>query len=77
MAFGLNPEMIRQNTIKSDAMEFLEAKKPFVVENSPIKTSAKTGRLIRGERNTLSTVVRQEKAGPKAVIMFGIKVLTS
>ncbi len=45
-----------QNTNKSDAIEFLEAKNPFVVEKRPIKAKARTGRLINGDKNTLSTL---------------------
>ena len=59
-ASGLNPVIIMQNTIKMLAMELREAKKPLVVEKSPIRLSAKNGKLINGDKKTLSTVVRQD-----------------
>ena len=62
-ASGLNPVIIKQNTIKIEAIELREAKKPLVVENNPINAKAKIGRLINGERNTLSGVLCHENAG--------------
>ena len=41
--------------IKSVAIEFLEAKKPFVVENSPISAKAKIGKLISGVKKIFSS----------------------
>ena len=63
--------------IRSVAMEFLEAKNPLVVEKSPMRIKAKVGKLISGDKKTLSTVVLQEKTGLKAVAMFGKKLLAS
>ena len=51
----LKPAMINPNMINSVAMEFLEAKKPLVVENSPISASDNIGRLSSGAKNTLWT----------------------
>ena len=49
-ASGLKPVIIMQKTIKIEAMELREAKKPLVVENRPISAKAKLGRLISGVR---------------------------
>ena len=67
---GLKPVIIKVNTIRSDAIELRDAKKPFVVENSPIKAIAKTGKLMSGDGNTLSLVPRQEKTGDKPLTIF-------
>jgi hypothetical protein len=64
-ALGLNPVIIRVNRRSRDAMELREAKKPLVVENRPIRASANTGRLIRGDRNTFSVVFLQENTGAR------------
>ena len=73
-AFGLKPVIIMQNIISMVAIEFREAKKPFVVEKRPIKAKARIGRLINGDRNTLSIVLCQEKTGAKPLKMFGKKL---
>ena len=54
IASGLNPVIIKQNTIKMEAIELRDAKNPLVVENSPISAKAKIGKLISGAKNTLS-----------------------
>jgi hypothetical protein len=61
-AYGLKPVMMRPNMIRIEAIEFLEAKNPFVVENSPIKARERIGKLISGERNTLSLLPCQENS---------------
>ena len=71
----LNPVMTMQKTIRIVAIELREAKKPLVVENRPMSESAKIGRLIRGERNTLSRLFCQEKTGAKPLMMLFQKVL--
>lgn len=75
IALGLNPAIIKENKIRIVAMEFLEAKNPLVVEKRPIKTKANTGRLINGDKNTLSTVERHENTGPSEVAIFEKKLL--
>lgn len=54
IASGLNPVIIKQNTIKMEAIELRDAKNPLVVEKSPISAKAKIGKLISGAKNTLS-----------------------
>ena len=70
-ASGLKPVIIKQKISKIVAMEFREAKNPLVVEKSPIKANAKMGRLISGDKNTLSTVLCHEKTGarPEAILL--------
>lgn len=63
MAWESNPVIIRANRIKSVAIEFLEAKKPFVVENRPISASNNIGKLISGERKTFSMFPCQVNRG--------------
>ena len=70
MAFGLNPVITRQKTIKMLAMELREAKKPLVVEKRPISASANTGKLMSGERNTFSELDCQDKSGAMPVDML-------
>ena len=71
IASGLNPVIIKQNTIKIEAMELRDAKNPLVVENSPINVKAKVGRLISGDKNTLSKLLCQENTGanPAAILL--------
>ena len=69
-ASGLKPVMTRQKIIKMEAIEFLEAKKPFVVENRPIKAIANTGKLINGDKKTFSRVLCHENTGAKPVIIL-------
>ena len=47
----------------SDAIEFLEAKKPLVVENRPTSASAKTGRPIKGARKIVPPPPNHLNAG--------------
>ncbi len=61
---GLKPVIISVKIIRSDAIELREAKNPFVVENRPIRASAKIGKLMSGDKKTLSTVFRHENTGP-------------
>lgn len=80
IASELNPVMIKQNTNNNEAIEFLEAKNPFVVENNPISASAKTGRLNNGDRKTLSILWCQENTKESALAIllkkwFGSKPL--
>lgn len=49
-ASGLKLVIKIVKSMRSDAIELREAKKPLVVEKSPIKIIAKVGRLIIGER---------------------------
>ncbi len=69
-AFGLNPVIIIQKMRSMVAIEFLEAKKPLVVENRPIKASARVGRLMSGDKNTPSLLLCHEKTGenPEAIL---------
>ena len=60
MASGLKPVIMIVKTMRRVAMELREAKKPLVVENRPISPMAKIGRLMSGERNTLSRLLFQE-----------------
>ena len=53
-ADGLNPVIIMQNNSSIEAMEFLDAKNPFVVENNPINAIAKVGKLASGDKKTFS-----------------------
>ncbi len=69
-ASGLNPVIIKQNTIKIVAIEFREAKKPLVVENRPIRARAKSGKLTSGDKKTLSKLLCHEKIGAKPVMIF-------
>jgi hypothetical protein len=66
----LNPVIISPKTIKSEAIEFRDAKKPFVVEKSPIKAKANVGKLIKGDKNTPSSEVFQENTGESPERMF-------
>ena len=74
IALELNPEIITPNTIKSDAIEFLEAKKPLVVENNPISAKAKIGRLISGERNRFSMLLCHENMEERPPEIFPKKL---
>ena len=65
IALGLKPVIKRQKTIKIEAMELREAKKPLVVENKPIRANAKIGKLTNGDKNTLSKLPVQENNGAK------------
>ena len=69
-ASGLNPVMTRQKISRIVAIEFLDAKKPFVVENKPIKANAKSGKLSSGDKNTLSRLLCQENTGDKPAAIF-------
>ena len=71
IAWGLKPVIIKVNINKMVAMELREAKKPLVVEKRPTRDRANMGKLIKGERNTLSTVLCQEKTGaiPVAILL--------
>lgn len=69
-AFGLNPVITKQNINKIVAIELRDAKNPLVVEKSPINANANKGKLSSGDKNTLSTVLCQEKTGasPAAIL---------
>ena len=69
-ASGLNPVIIIPNIISTEAIELRDAKKPLVVENSPISAKAKIGKLISGDKNTLSILLYQENSGanPDAIL---------
>ena len=54
IALELKPVIIIQNRINSEAMEFRDAKNPFVVEKSPVKASTKVGRDTSGDKNMFS-----------------------
>ena len=77
IALGLNPVINRQNTSKIEAIELREAKKPLVVEKRPIKASAKVGKLINGDKNTLSKLPDHENSGAKPVRILLKKLPTS
>ena len=76
-AFGLNPVIIIQNTIKIEAIELREAKNPLVVENSPIKAKANVGKLISGDKNVPSTLLCQENTGVNPAAIFPKKCWSS
>ena len=67
---GLNPVITTVKTKSSVAIELREAKNPLVVENKPIKASAKTGKLTSGDRIGPSGLVLQEKIGLMPVRML-------
>lgn len=73
----MKPVIIKQNTSRSDAIEFLEAKNPLVVENSPISANANTGKLINGDRNVLSMLWCQEKTNANALVILFKKLFSS
>ena len=79
IALGLKPAIIRQNTIKIDAIELRDAKKPLVVEKSPIRANAKVGRLISGDKNTLSRLLCHENTGasPRAILLKKLPIWKS
>ena len=68
--------MKRPKTIKIEAIELREAKKPLVVENRPISANAKVGKLISGDKNTLSTLECHDKSGAKPVKILLKKLVT-
>ena len=70
MALGLKPVIIKVKTKSSEAIELREAKKPFVVENKPIKAKAKIGKLINGVKNTLSSEPLHKNTGAKPLPIF-------
>ena len=47
---GLSPERTTAKTIKQEAIAFLEAKKPLVVEKRPVRARAKVESPTIGER---------------------------
>ena len=57
--------IIRQNNMRTEAMELREAKNPLVVENNPIRAKAKVGRLMSGDKNTFSKLFFHENKGAK------------
>ena len=61
MDSGLKPVRMIVNIISKVAMEFREAKKFLVVEKRPIRTKAKVGRLMSGDKKTLSGPLFQAK----------------
>ena len=69
-AWGLKPVMMIVNTRRMVAIELREAKNPLVVENKPTKARAKIGRLMSGDKNTLSTVLCQENTGAMPAAML-------
>lgn len=77
IALELNSTIIKQKTNSNDAIEFLEAKKFFVVENNPINAKANNGKLTSGTRNTLSILVCQENSNASPDIILSKKLFTS
>ena len=67
---GLNPERTTVKTIKIEAIEFLDAKKPLVVEIRPVMASANEARPIIGDKKTDSMLPLHEKNGRKASLIF-------
>ena len=78
-AAGLKPVIIKQKINKIVAMELREAKKPLVVENSPMSAKANKGKLASGERKTLSTVLCHENTGakPAAILLKKLPIWKS
>lgn len=74
-ALGLKPVIMMVKIIRSVAMELREAKKPLVVEKMPIRAMANVGRLISGDKNTLSRLARHEKTGAMPFVRFLTKSL--
>ena len=64
---GFKPERKTVKTIRQLAIELREAKKPLVVESSPMIARAIEARPMNGDRKGLSRVVFQAKKGKKAV----------
>lgn len=77
IASGLKPVIIIQKTNRMEAMELRDAKKPLVVDNRPIITSAKFGKLISGERKTFSVVLCHENNGARPIEILPKKCETS
>ena len=73
-ASGLNPVIIIVKTMKTDAIEFLDAKNPFVVENRPVNARAIEARPTIGDRKIDSTLPLQEKNGKNPSRIFARKV---
>lgn len=73
-ADGLKPDTMTVNTIKIDAMELREAKKPLAVEISPVKARAIDARPIIGDKKTDWMLPLQEKNGKNASLIFGKKL---
>ena len=70
IASGLKPVMTNVKTRSSIAIELREAKKPFVVENNPIKARASVGNPINGAKNTLSTEPFQRNTGDNPLLIL-------
>ena len=67
---GLKPETIAVKTIKIEAIEFLEAKKPLAVETSPVIARMSEAMPIIGAKKTESILPLQEKNTRKAFLML-------
>ena len=64
---GRKPEIMIVKMMKSEAMEFLDAKKPLAVEISPVRAKARDARPIIGDRNTDWALAPHVKNGVKAL----------
>ena len=69
-AKGLRPASKIVKMINIEAMEFLEAKKPLVVEIRPVIARASEASPIIGAKNTDSILPLQEKNGKKASLIL-------
>lgn len=67
---GRKPVIITVKTIKIEAIEFLEAKKPCVVEIRPVIARAREARPIIGDKKMDPTLPPQEKNGKNPFLMF-------
>lgn len=67
---GLKPLNITVNNTKHVAIAFLEAKKPFVVENRPAKAKNSEAKLISGVSSRPSRGLPQLKNGSNAIFRF-------
>ena len=69
-ASGLKPVIRIVNRNNSEAIMFLDAKKPLVVENKPTNASAKVGSPTSGVIKTLSSEPSHRKTGVTPIAML-------
>lgn len=69
---GLRPDRMIVKIMRQLAMEFLEAKKPFVVDRRPIMARVMEARPMKGDKKVLSRGAFQEKKGRNATCRLSI-----
>lgn len=74
-ASELIPDRKTVNTVRQLAIELRDAKKPLVVEKSPMMANATDASPTKGDKKGLSSAVFQVKNGKKAVLRLSKKPL--